>query len=373
MDAFELRVADTLLWYADDVSTTVDAAAVAHRAALEHPRNRVGALSHRLAPARHLAWVLIVVAALLAMTLAGLLVAGAGPRPERTLQTLVPPVEPIAWPAWSPASSADTALVDQFNVVMNGRDMAALDEVFAIDMVFALEGEAYGGLEGIREHPPTVALARVGDVAVTYDPVPGLWSLPTGSRFLAFVEDTGGELRDMVFEVNGEDKVAVFYNEAHLPPAERARDGYTRVDFTMIAGLETRTVGVATRSDARLSLVETDRVDAAELPGCQRPAGGSTYVFLRLRLEGLGMSPRDVASDTIEVRGSGGERFEPASCQREPAFRTASGAQDGWLGVVVPADAVGRMSLVYRHIDDSRGNQERKVYEALIPFDLPPG
>jgi hypothetical protein len=45
MDAFERRLADALRRYADEVSVVVDAAEVAHKVALEHPRR--GAISGR--------------------------------------------------------------------------------------------------------------------------------------------------------------------------------------------------------------------------------------------------------------------------------------------------------------------------------------
>ena len=56
-DAFERRLADALRRYADEVSVAVDAAEVAHKVALEHPRRgaiggrrpvSLGGLGHRL-------------------------------------------------------------------------------------------------------------------------------------------------------------------------------------------------------------------------------------------------------------------------------------------------------------------------------------
>jgi hypothetical protein len=88
MDAFERRVADTLLRFADEVAPSVDAAAVAHRVALEHPRRRPGAglASPRLAAVPRSAWVLLLLAALLAALLGGMLLGGsrlAEPWPRR--------------------------------------------------------------------------------------------------------------------------------------------------------------------------------------------------------------------------------------------------------------------------------------------------
>jgi hypothetical protein len=89
MDAFERRVADTLLRYADEVVPSVDAAAVAHRVALEHPRRRAGAglASLRLVAVPRVAWLLLLAAALLAALAGTALVA------SRLLETAprVPP------------------------------------------------------------------------------------------------------------------------------------------------------------------------------------------------------------------------------------------------------------------------------------------
>ena len=78
IDAFERRVAGTLQWYADEVEPTVDASAVAHRAALEHPRRPAGAGfgAWRLAAVPQAGWVLLLGATLLAALAGGLLVVG---------------------------------------------------------------------------------------------------------------------------------------------------------------------------------------------------------------------------------------------------------------------------------------------------------
>ena len=65
MDAFERRVVDTLAWYAEDVSLAVDAAAVAHRVALEHPRRRARVRAWVPAEVPRLAWLLLLTALLL--------------------------------------------------------------------------------------------------------------------------------------------------------------------------------------------------------------------------------------------------------------------------------------------------------------------
>ena len=90
MDAFERRVADTLLRYADEVVPSVDAAVVAHRVAREHPRRRAGAglASLRLVAVPRLAWLLLLAAVLLAALAGTALVA------SRLLET-APRVAPL--------------------------------------------------------------------------------------------------------------------------------------------------------------------------------------------------------------------------------------------------------------------------------------
>ena len=377
-DAFELRLGTAVHDYIGRVSSELDPVELAHRIATSEPRHQglVAALAWRAVAVPQVAWVVLLLGALLAAMVAGMLVGGSQ-RPTWAPRADVPmPVAPVAWPTWSPASAVDTALVDRLNEFWRAHDVtdvAALEALWAEDLVFTVEGEVYGGRDGMRDSLPAVrgTFSRVGDVTVTTDPVPGLWSLPEGSRFLAFVESTTGELRDLVLEVDGEDRIVVFYNDAHVPPAERARDGYTRVDFTMTAGPGASASGQEALANARLTLVVADRVRAGDLPGCEDPAG-SSLVFLYLRLEDVQLELRDIASDTVEVRGPGGEKLGPASCHREPAFEPAAGVRDGWVGVTVPADSIGRLSLVYRHIDQGQGDQQPEVHEALIPFDLPP-
>ena len=92
MDAFERSLAGGLLRLADDVPGTVDAAAVAHRVALEHPRRRTTVLGWRLAAVPRLAWLLLLTALLLAAMVGGMLIAGS--QPGRKLPAVVPPVGP---------------------------------------------------------------------------------------------------------------------------------------------------------------------------------------------------------------------------------------------------------------------------------------
>jgi hypothetical protein len=103
MDAFERRVTDTLLWYADEAAPTLDAATVAHRAALGHPRRAgSGLLPWRLAAIPRLAWLLLL-AGLLVALVGGMLIGGS------QVQRRLPAVMPIVLPAYEcpPGSDPD--------------------------------------------------------------------------------------------------------------------------------------------------------------------------------------------------------------------------------------------------------------------------
>jgi hypothetical protein len=90
IDLFERNLAGAFLRLADDVAGTVDAAAVAHRVALEHPRRRTaGALGWRLIAVPSPVWVLLLLAGLLLVLVGGMLVAGSQ---QRRLPAVVPPV-----------------------------------------------------------------------------------------------------------------------------------------------------------------------------------------------------------------------------------------------------------------------------------------
>ena len=101
MDALERRVAETLLWYADEVAPAVDASAVAHRVALEHPRRRARALPWQVAVPRR-AWVPLLLAGLLAAMVGGMLIAGSQREPK-----LPAVIGPLLSP--TPAPTATTA------------------------------------------------------------------------------------------------------------------------------------------------------------------------------------------------------------------------------------------------------------------------
>jgi hypothetical protein len=67
MNAFERRLEEALLAYADDVPTIVDAAAIAGRVALQHPRRAARVLPGPFAAVPRVAWILLIAAALLAL------------------------------------------------------------------------------------------------------------------------------------------------------------------------------------------------------------------------------------------------------------------------------------------------------------------
>jgi len=90
IDLFERSLAGAFQRLADDVAGTVDAAAVAHRVALEHPRRRPAVLRWRLIAVPRPAWVLLLLAALLAALVGGALLVGS--QPQRRLPAVVPPV-----------------------------------------------------------------------------------------------------------------------------------------------------------------------------------------------------------------------------------------------------------------------------------------
>jgi hypothetical protein len=106
IDAFERRVAETLRWYGDDVTPVVDAMAVAHRVAVEHPRGRVigraplASLAWLGHPLPVPGWIVLLVGLLLAALLGSALLGGArwGER-----SSIVPPSSP------SPSTAADKA------------------------------------------------------------------------------------------------------------------------------------------------------------------------------------------------------------------------------------------------------------------------
>jgi len=102
MEVFERRVADTLAWCAADVSLAVDAVAVAHRVALEHPRRRARALPWGPVAVSRLAWALLLAGLLLALVVGSLMVGAR--RPDHAV-VVAPSPTPLA--ACPPGSTPD--------------------------------------------------------------------------------------------------------------------------------------------------------------------------------------------------------------------------------------------------------------------------
>ena len=141
-DLFERSLADAFLRLADDVPGTVDAAAVAHRVALEHPRRRVRALAWGLVALPRLAWILLLLAALLAAMVGTMLVAGS--QPEAKLSAVVPA---------SPTANPDEALVDDMAAVWSSPyDAAKVAALYAPDAVLhdVVTNETSTGLGAIQ-------------------------------------------------------------------------------------------------------------------------------------------------------------------------------------------------------------------------------
>ena len=97
MDVLERRVAAALLGYVGEIPDAVDAAAVAHRVALEHPHRRAPMVGRRWAAFPRVAWVLLLLAGLLTALVGGTLIVGSQPQPE--VPAVLPPVGPTATPA----------------------------------------------------------------------------------------------------------------------------------------------------------------------------------------------------------------------------------------------------------------------------------
>jgi hypothetical protein len=120
---------------------------------------------------------------------------------------------PTPTPVWSPASSADTALVDRLATVWTTHDVAAVPELYANDALFLdpLE-QAHGDLAKIREGIATNSntYVRVGAVNVATEPAPGGFKeIPEGSRYLVFPVTIHNDLFVVALEINREGKIAI--------------------------------------------------------------------------------------------------------------------------------------------------------------------
>jgi len=179
LDVFERGVAKGLLRLADDVVGTVDAAAVARRVALEHPRRPTRALVSRRVALPRVAWVLLQVAALLALV-AGTLAVG-----SRLLESREP--LPKQQPSLLEGMVAEEVRPGISRVVNDGvRDLSSTD---AVEVVAGYDG----GIWLIREE----GFRRLGSDAfhewpkgsgpkshvLQVAPDGTLWVIPTGSVF----------------------------------------------------------------------------------------------------------------------------------------------------------------------------------------------
>jgi hypothetical protein len=121
IDRFERSLAGAFLRLADDVAGDVDAAAVARRVALEHPRRPGVAGRLRLVDVPRLAWVLVLLGALLAALVGGTLLVGS--QLERRLPAVVPNLGPVA--TCPPGSMPDRpGPADQVRPPTDGKTMA---------------------------------------------------------------------------------------------------------------------------------------------------------------------------------------------------------------------------------------------------------
>jgi len=137
MDAFERRLADALLAHANDVSPAVDAAAVAHRVALEHPRHRATVFPRRMTAVPRVAWMLLLLAGLLTALVGGMLVAGSQPVPA--LPAFAPPVAPSAGQTFAcpPGSTEDQELAADIAAAWSAPyDAAKIAALYAPDATF---------------------------------------------------------------------------------------------------------------------------------------------------------------------------------------------------------------------------------------------
>lgn len=156
----------------------------------------------------------------------------AAPTPEHTpSQTVEPTPVPTLGAPWSPATSADTALADRVLEIWTDGEVEALDEVYDEAVLLVIGWGEVQAIDDIRAYIPGTpnTYTRVSGVTVTTTSVPGLWSLPAGSRFLHLVARIHGDLFDVIFQVNQADKVVVHYAYEYEEPSVRARDGFPSV------------------------------------------------------------------------------------------------------------------------------------------------
>ena len=210
MVAFERRVADTLLCYADEAAPTLDAATVAPRAALGHPRRAgLGLLPWRLVAMPRVVWVLLV-AGLLVALIGGMLLVGSQ---RRQLPAVVPPVGPaLTTPRgfhFATLQADGRVLIIGGSIgIMQGLTSAELYDpstgTFSSTGSMEMPGSCRGGT-ALADGQVLIVGGGDGSKAEIYDPETGTFR-PTGSLTTARCDPTAALLADgQVLIVGGED------------------------------------------------------------------------------------------------------------------------------------------------------------------------
>jgi len=119
-----------------------------------------------------------------------------------------------AW-TWSPATSADTALVDRLSEIWTKHDVAAAGDVYAGDAQMVFRNLQPGGLDqiraGIQGSPDTYQ--RAGDVLVAVPPAAAWPGLTDGSRFLFFKLRVTDAIVDSWLEVDRDGKIVMSWED----------------------------------------------------------------------------------------------------------------------------------------------------------------
>jgi hypothetical protein len=119
---------------------------------------------------------------------------------------------PTPTPVWSPASSADTALVDRMLTVWTKHDVASVPELYADGAFLIMPPFPHHDLASIRQAIAETqnTYERVGGVNVATEPgAGGFKEIPEDSRYLVFPATIHNDLFVIALEVNGEGKIAI--------------------------------------------------------------------------------------------------------------------------------------------------------------------
>ena len=119
---------------------------------------------------------------------------------------------PTPTPVWSPASSADTALVDRMLAVWTQHDTASVPELYTDAAVVIMPDFTLNDLTWLREAiaSNTNTYERVGGVNVATEPGPGgVKEIPEGSRYLVSPVSIHDDLFVIALEVDREGKIAI--------------------------------------------------------------------------------------------------------------------------------------------------------------------